>query len=804
MLISQAAVAASSSIHIPGGGQLLVNADNAYRDYDKGILELSGNVQIFFKEQYISCDRAIVREKTHIVEATGNLIISSPQAYVEGDHAVLDYRANTGVIENGFVKSGQVIFQGKVVRKLGANTYQAEDSYYTACTTCPAAWTFTGTRMHAEMGGYAFIKNPIMRIANIPILWLPYLVIPLKSERQTGFLIPSIEYVGEDGAVLGLKFFWAINRSQDFLFTLKNYTRRGLKFLGEYNYILSHESAGALRFGFMRDQMFPNDAIFSSRPAGARNNRWFLIYDHHYELPYDFTQKAKANIISDIWYPRDFWLEMPGRGDPALENRVSLTRNTHGTHASVEADYYINMLRSYPITAGNDTVHRWPELRFSIIDRPLFPEGQTLAGLNINYSKFGRNDFGYDDVAWDANQKKVIDHERKMSGTSPGGKPYAPGRFDPETDLVRAGQRIDIRPEISRPFRVGSYIDALPTLQFRHTQYAFAIPAPETSYDTNPSRSYALARISARTRFFRVYGDDPSSLTETGKAVPPISGWTDRESSIEIKPVPEPPRATVYRHEIMPEIVGTYLPYLTQPSDHPFFAQGGLVPIFLEDVPISDNDFLADQTRMQFDYNDRLTTRTTVSLWVTNRLVRKRWLRGTPEYKQIASWRLSQGYDFDEARRREDPKLPFGDIQSLLDIHLDRFDLNSRIRYFPYHRVTSSSSYVRLRSLDNRQFLQTDFNQSWAITRKPEETTKNTDTVSFTAGFMTRYIDLAGRITYQLEGTHPDFKVNSWATDINFKPPGDCWGIKVHYEQTFNGPTGIRLEFDYNFGNTAT
>lgn len=785
LLNSQAAFAAPSTIQIPGGGQLLVNAGNAFRDYENKTLELSGNVQIFFKEQYISCDHALVREETHIVEATGNLVISSPQVYVEGDRAVLNYRDNTGVIENGFVKSGQVIFQGKVVRKLGPDTYQAERSSYTACTTCPTAWTFSGTRMHAEIGGYAFIKNPIMRIANIPMLWLPYLVIPLKSERQTGFLIPSMEYSGEDGIVLGLKFFWAIDRSQDILFTLKNYTRRGLKLLGDYNYMLSHESYGNLNFGVM------NDHIFSIDPSsGGRSQRWFLNYEHQYELPEGFSQKTKANIVSDIWYPRDFWLEMPGRGDPALENRVSLTHNTEATHASADVSYYINMLRSQPIASDDSTVHRWPELRFSIVDRPLFTDSRILGGLNINYVNFGRNDFGFDDVAFDGD-KKIIDPTRRLSGVNPdNGQTYEGGRFDPETDLVRVGQRLDIRPEISRPFRLGSYVDVLPSLQFRHTQYAFSLPNTSPTYDANPSRSYALARMSARMRFYHVYGSAPSSSKEKE-----VGAGT-------IQPVPPepPPQHSVYRHEIMPEVVATYLPYLTQPADHPFFAQGGLVPIFLEDVPISDNDFRSDQTRIQFDYYDRLTTRTTVTFMVTNRLVRKRWIRGTPEYKQIASWRLSQGYDFDEARRREEPRLPFGDIQSLLDVHFDHLDLNSRIRYFPYHGVTNSSSYVRLRSLDNRQFVQTDFSQSWAITRKPEETTKNPDSVSFSAGFTTRYLDLAGRLTYMLEGPEPIFRVNSWATELNLKPPGDCWGIKVHYEQTFNGPTAIKLDFDYNFG----
>ena len=489
---------------------------------------------------------------------------------------------------------------------------------------------------------------------------------------------------------------------------------------------------------------------------------------------------------------------MPGRGDPALENRISLTRNTPSTHASVEGDHYINMLRSHPLASNKDAVHRWPELRFSLAERPI-AGSPLLAGLNLNYVNFARDDFGYDDVSW--LPIKRIDSTRTESGNnSMTGTTYKGGQFDPQTDLVRAGQRLDIKPEISYPFAMGSYVDVLPTLQLRHTQYSFNVASPSAPYETMPARSYALARMSARTRFYRIYGVD-SDFPVLPKTIGSSSSWVDAESrASEVKLPPEvPSRAPVYRHEIMPEIVGTYLPYLNQP-DHPFFAQGGLVPIFLEDIPISDTNFSSDQSSIQFDYYDRLATRNTISLWLTNRLVRKRWLRGTPEYKQIASWRLSQGYDFDEAARQQEPRLPLGDLQSLLDVHLDQLDVNSRVRYFPYHRVTTSTSYVRLRSPDNRQFVQTGFSQNWRITREPEKTQKDDDSVSVSTGFLSRFLDLSGTLEYRLKGRDPIFVLNSWATDLNIKPPGNCWGIRVHYEQQFAGPTAIKFDFDYNFG----
>lgn len=813
--------AASSAMKIPGGGQLLVNAQNAFRDYEKGILELSGDVQIFYKQQYISCDRAVVNEKSSIVETWGSLVISSATTYVEGTHAVLNYKENTGIIENGFVKSGQVIFEGKTLRKLGPNHYEADQSYYTACTTCPTAWTFTGSHMDAEVGGYARIKNPIMRIADVPVLWLPYLVIPLKSERQTGFLIPTFEYDssnGKSGFMLGPRFFWAINRSHDILFTTKYYTLRGIKLLTEYNYVLSNDSAGTLNFGLMKDQVFEQDDYFSKNPGNKpKPFRWFLNYDHKYELPGGFSQKTFLNSSSDIWYPRDYWLEMPGRGDPALENRVSLSHNTETSHMSAEVDYYINLLKDAPVASNDDAVHRWPELKYSYANRPI-GGSRFLAGLNIDYVNFARDGLGFDDVNF---TPKRIDRTRSddPANTSPTG-----GVFNPERDLVRTGQRLDIRPEISYPMSAGPYLDLLPVLQFRHTQYSFNVSSPTLPYDTTPSRSYAQASLSARTRFYRIYGSEPKfapSKTATGRSS--FTDWVDEESRESrdkdtVKKLEPPPRPAVYRHEIMPELTASYLPWLNQPTDHPFFAQAGQVPIFLEDVPIKDSDFESTPTAVQFDYFDRLPTRTTVSLFTTNRLVRKRWQNGAIEYKQIASWKIGEAYDIEEANRstvirlpdtsgaltREAPKLPLGDIKSIFTLNLEQIDVYSSIQYFPYHRVTDSDSYLTLKSKSGRQFVQTSYHQKYKITRDPDSPQKEPDSLTFTTGFISRYADVATSLSYLPQGFAPvNFDLQSYSVDLNLKPPGNCWGIKIHYERPLNVKEPlIKFDLAYNFGGT--
>jgi LPS-assembly protein len=112
---------------------------------------------------------------------------------IGGDQIWFDYESNTGVISKGFVQSGNVIFEGELINKTGENDYYVVKADYTTCTNCPASWSFQGSQIRAELGGYAFIKNSFLKFGGVPVFWIPYLIVPLKSDRQTGLLTPEFE-----------------------------------------------------------------------------------------------------------------------------------------------------------------------------------------------------------------------------------------------------------------------------------------------------------------------------------------------------------------------------------------------------------------------------------------------------------------------------------------------------------------------------------------------------------------------------------------------------------------------------------
>lgn len=160
---------------------VLINADSMFRDLEKKTVKLKGNVQLVFKGQHLSCDKALLDLNAQQITAEGHVILYNEKTHVEGDKIVFNYRENTGYIYNGFVQSGQVVFEGEVVEKVGEDRYLASNAHYTACETCPPGWSFSGRKIDAEIGGYARIQRPVFRIGGVPVMILPSIIVPLKS-----------------------------------------------------------------------------------------------------------------------------------------------------------------------------------------------------------------------------------------------------------------------------------------------------------------------------------------------------------------------------------------------------------------------------------------------------------------------------------------------------------------------------------------------------------------------------------------------------------------------------------------------
>ncbi|HEX4923901.1 MAG TPA: LPS assembly protein LptD [Bdellovibrionales bacterium] len=731
-------------------GTLLLDAYDMTRDGRNQIIRLKRNVQVIFGNQHLSADEASIDLKTKTIHAQGNLVIISPEAKIEADRASMEYEKNTGILYNAFIEMGQVSFEGEVIYKTGPKEFEVQKGSYTACTTCPPAWHFTGSRMTASYGGYAHVRNAFFHVAGVPVFWIPYMVVPLNSKRQTGFLFPKLEYGQESRVSISESYFWAMSDSTDSTWTLKNYQARGLKGLLNYRYVLTESSRGEFDGALIRDRVFPG-TLDAARAEKGPINRWFLKYRHHYEMPEGYVHRAQVNLTSDLRYPLDFIEELEGegggdpmleRGDPALENRVSITKNSHSQHVSADATVYTNLLKPDPLSDNTDSVHSFPTVRYSLTPRRIF-DSPLLFTFDMNYTNFTRDTLTYDDIT-------IVNNKKTVSTTHD-------GTFDAGVDQIRAGQRLDFQPQVSYPFKLGKHIDILPSLAYRDTGYQFSIQDHQSA-----QRRLVRGQMSARTRFGRVFGN------------------------------PEPD-ATRYKHEIQPEITYTSIPWLDQASNHPFFGNVQGEPAYTADQPISNSDVI------QFDYEDRLYDRNVLKLATTNYLIRRNWNGSSASYSQLAYFRLQQSYDFFEAYRllapSESSRQPWSDLRSDLELNFSYFTLGSTIRYFHYIGKATNSTSIGVR--DQRgDALSLTYSQSFRNPRGSSQIEDQTEDYILTATIVSKFIQLTGRVAYSVIYE----QIQERAASAMIIPTGDCWGIHMEYSAPIQGEPKVSASFRMNYG----
>ncbi len=839
------------------GAPVLVNADNYSGDSDAHVMELSGHVHVIYSEQAISCDHAVIHDLTNEIEADGHLVIDSPTVHVEGERASLNYKTSLGTIEKGFVVSGQIMLEGERILKMGPEEYIAEQGNYTACTTCPPAWGFRAREIDAQLGGYARLKSVLFEVLNFPILWLPYLIVPLKSDRQSGFLIPHITIAPATNDAKGFQvgfsesYFWAIDRSQDATFTASSNPANGIKGAIDYRYFLSDTSQGGLSMGALHDKLFngAKSRLYptltptqqASAPTLADNfTRWYFHYEHHYDLPDGFTQNTKLNLLSDFLYPADNPEDfMSIVGERALESRFTLSKNTESTHSSVDTSYYINLLKSDPlngqsgsIISGNgDAVHRAPEIRYSVVNSKIGNTG-FLFHTDTNYVHFARQDAAYDDLQQPhsdaqcpaANAILNIPPTCKDPKTGTCGPCYdasrglnrqtgklatGTGQFDPVVDAMRTGDRFDFHPEVSYPFQIAHVIDIVPAVSYRFMQYNFDISpnnpdqSPQDSsipgYDTHPSRSYFTESLSARTRFDKVWGTDPGN-----------------------------PHEVKYKHEFEPELRITSLSGMHE-TQSPFLNSNDQTPEFLIDQPITDTDIYPFNTHsLQFDYNDRIASRNVITGLITNKIVKKTWTKSSappinpdfkslsletnaeePNYLQIMSFKVWQSYDLDAATQPVH-RYPWTDLDGLFDFRFQFFESNLLLRYYPYQNVTTSS--LRAKVFDSTgDYFQFTYNQSFKITENLDDANydnpdSHAESIGLGVGLTKHYFKLVTDINLNPEDFRKStYAVNSWDALVGLTPPGNCWGVGFKFIHVLNGNgTSVNITFDYQFGGGNT
>ncbi|MBM4296124.1 MAG: LPS assembly protein LptD, partial [Deltaproteobacteria bacterium] len=462
-----------------GGGtqdEIKVTADKLSTSDGSNQIEASGNVEIRRQDMTLKADEVHFNRATQDVEAKGRIVVTDPEWKIKSADALrMNLGNETGVIENGdiFLESGHVSVSGRRFEKFGGQSYHIDDGFFTTCLCDSGApsWKFYAEQMDLALEGTGTIKNGYFYVFDTPVLYIPYGIFPLRSERQTGLLFPSFGHSTKEGFRLLQPFFWAISKSTDATVALDVESRARVGGTGEFRTMFDRNSDFRIESSYFNENLrnITQDTIVDKTIADPTipKNRWSVVGTHRYLTDSNWHTYSDFAAYRDDLFARELIerFDLPGPQEANIrrsrfgESRFGLFRNWDDTFLKGEWKFYQDFIQP-----DEGTLQRTPQV--TMWGRRFF------AGLPLEFR-------------WRA---EGTNYMRRQGGD---------------------GLRLDLRPELVAPLRTPYLFGAL-SVAPRETLYH--LYSPVKSSERNISRELVEIRGSLGTSLSRIYALDRPNL----------------------------------------------------------------------------------------------------------------------------------------------------------------------------------------------------------------------------------------------------------------------------------------------------
>ncbi|WP_045386432.1 LPS assembly protein LptD [Vibrio rotiferianus] len=338
-----------------------VEADNLQAiNGDKAIY--SGNVKVTQGRKRITADNVTLHQQDNVVVAEGNVTFNDGEVKANSTRATNDIDQNTFSLENTDYKFLCESKRGRAayISRTGQSLYEIEDGSMTACPEGDNSWRLVASGIDIDQDEeMATLYNPRFEILNIPVMYSPYLTLPIGDTRKTGFLFPSISYGSSDGLEVEVPFYWNMAPNYDMTITALYMQERGTKLDTDFRYLTDGWGGGSLKAEYLAD-----DAKKKSE-----NSRWGYQFKHAGIINENWLVRADYSEVSDIDFFQDLDSDIGNREDGQLIHEgfvqyreenwdVSLTvrdfqillengNKPYRLLPQLEANYYAPLWKSY-------------------------------------------------------------------------------------------------------------------------------------------------------------------------------------------------------------------------------------------------------------------------------------------------------------------------------------------------------------------------------------------------------------------------------------------------------------------------
>jgi LPS-assembly protein len=252
---------------------------------------LYGKAKTEYQDIKLDAGTIEYRQEKQMVKAYGNTdttgSLASQPTLVQGDLSSIsdtifyNFKTARALTKNTYLQEGEFFLNAKVLKKINAEEAYAQDARFTTCNLDHPHFAFHTPRLKVVNNkvGVTGRIYPEIESVPVPIISLPFSLIPLSRVPQSGILFPTFTASEDFGLGLeGLGYYSLINDFVDNTTTANLYSYGGWQVTSSSKYIKRYKYSGSLSVSLQKTKLLNRD--ISSKEEFSQSQNFMVTWGH--------------------------------------------------------------------------------------------------------------------------------------------------------------------------------------------------------------------------------------------------------------------------------------------------------------------------------------------------------------------------------------------------------------------------------------------------------------------------------------------------------------------------------------------
>jgi LPS-assembly protein len=439
---------------------------------DDGVADVYKDLLVMQKGAVIQAGRGRYNRNSQIFTLEENIRLRQPGILLTGSQASVDRNNGRSEISGASYVLHDVTARGTaavIVYTDADGIITIDNGIFTRCEPGDNSWAIAGSHITLDReAGRGTARDVTLRVADTPVMYLPWMSFPINNERASGFLAPVIGSTRRGGFDIATPYYLNLAPNYDATITPRIQFNRGVQ-LGVEGRHRGYASEQKVEATYLpSDQLYDESLVGTPGYQGPPGpNRWYLDYDYRAALAKGWSASIDYSAVSDKNYFQDFGnngFNITTLSYLYRDARLNY-RSPHWTFQAAAQGYQM----IDPSVLPQYTPYRMlPRLN---LDGDYFLGSNLEVGLDSEYVSFDRG------LSNDSLTQVQID-----------------------SGAMVTGQRLSLTPSISLPWS-NAWSFVTPTVKYKYAQWSLQDQAPGAA--DNPHRGVATASLDSGLYFDR-------------------------------------------------------------------------------------------------------------------------------------------------------------------------------------------------------------------------------------------------------------------------------------------------------------